>query len=105
MKKGISKLFKGLICTIMLLAIIIIPVQSVLAATSGPPIVVSAAVRTDVATQTGPGQFAFISAKDGNEEVYAASSDDVYVARLTNNAFKEAWPIFSPDFTKITFTS
>lgn len=99
-----TKLFRGLLDTILLLAMIIIPVQSALAATSDLPIVVSAAVRTDVTT-TGPGQFAFISARDGNEEVYAANSDGVYVARLTKNTFQEAWPIFSPDFSKITFTS
>jgi len=105
MKRGMTKIFRGLLGIILLLAMIIIPVQSALAATSGPPIVVSAAVRTGVTTQSGPGQFAFISAKDGNEEVYAASSDAVYIARLTNNTFQEAWPIFSPDFSKITFTS
>ncbi len=59
----------------------------------------------DATTPYGPAKFAFISARDGNEEVYAVTPDNVYLARLTNNTFKKAWPRFAPDFSKITFTA
>jgi dipeptidyl aminopeptidase/acylaminoacyl peptidase len=50
-------------------------------------------------------KFAFISARDGNEEVYGITPDGQYTMRLTNNAAREAWPRFLSDFTKVTFTS
>ena len=50
-------------------------------------------------------KFAFVSARDGNQEVYAITPDGAYSAQLTDNAFEEEWPRFLPDFTQVTFTS
>jgi Tol biopolymer transport system component len=60
---------------------------------------------SDITTPYGLDKFAFISASDGNEEVYAVTPDDVYTARLTTDTYKEAWPKFSTDFSRITYTA
>jgi len=59
----------------------------------------------DSTTPYGLAKFAFISARDGNEEIYAVTPDDLYLARLTNDSYTEAWPRFTSDFSKITYTS
>jgi Tol biopolymer transport system component len=60
---------------------------------------------SDTTTSYGLDKFAFISAFDGNEEVYAVTPDNVYMARLTTDTYKEAWPKFSTDFSQITYTA
>jgi Tol biopolymer transport system component len=56
----------------------------------------------------GLAKAAFISDRDGNDEVYAVTADGMYQSRLTNNTAQEAWPRYWFDnynFSKITFTS
>jgi len=47
----------------------------------------------------------FSSTRDGNFEIYSMNSDGTGAARLTNNPAMDAFPAWSPDNTKIAFTS
>lgn len=48
---------------------------------------------------------AFVSNRDGNNEIYIANSDGTGLKRLTNNTADDTEPCFSPDGTKIVFAS
>jgi Tol biopolymer transport system component len=50
------------------------------------------------------GKIAFVSTRDGNEEIYTMNPDGT-VRRLTNNSARDFEPVFSPDGAFITFTS
>jgi len=58
-----------------------------------------------VATPVPGGRIAFVSYRDGNEEIYVMNSDGSGVTRLTNNLAWDRWPAWSPDGARIAFDS
>jgi Tol biopolymer transport system component len=52
-----------------------------------------------------PGKLAFISSRDGNNEVYLTNADGSNQVNITNHQAAESSPSWSPDGTKITFAS
>lgn len=51
------------------------------------------------------GKIVFASFRNGNSEIYSMNSSGTNQTRLTNNASYEAQPMFSPDGSRIVFTS
>jgi Tol biopolymer transport system component len=51
------------------------------------------------------GKIAFVSARDGNNEIYLMDVDGTSPIRLTNNPANDIAPAWSPDGTKIAFVS
>lgn len=47
----------------------------------------------------------FVSNRDGNDEIYSCNADGSNVTRLTNDPAADGKPVWSPDGTKIAFTS
>lgn len=47
----------------------------------------------------------FVSARDGNNEIYTSNTDGSNITRLTNNPGDDGQPVWSPDGTRIAFTS
>lgn len=54
---------------------------------------------------SSPGQIAFVSNRDGNDEIYMMNNDGSRVRRLTNNPAHDGHPTGSPDGKKIAFVS
>jgi Tol biopolymer transport system component len=50
-------------------------------------------------------QIAFVSSRDGNDEIYLMRTDGSGLQRLTHNDADDWWPVWSPDGTQIAFTS
>ena len=50
-------------------------------------------------------KIAFMSNRDGNEEIYVMSSDGTNQTRLTSSSATDYGPSWSPDGSKIAFTS
>jgi Tol biopolymer transport system component len=53
----------------------------------------------------GSGKIAFVSNRDGNEEIYIMNFDGSEQKRLTQNSNRDIFPQWSPDGTKIAFLS
>ncbi|MDQ3835647.1 MAG: hypothetical protein M3270_01755, partial [Thermoproteota archaeon] len=51
------------------------------------------------------GQIAFVSIKDGNEDVYVMNADGSGQTRLTDDPANDLSPSWSPDGEKIAFSS
>ena len=47
----------------------------------------------------------FVSARDGNNEIYTSNTDGSNITRLTNDPGNDGQPKWSPDGTRIAFTS
>jgi hypothetical protein len=47
----------------------------------------------------------FVSARDGNNEIYTTNADGSNITRLTNDPGNDGQPAWSPDGTRIAFTS
>ena len=47
----------------------------------------------------------FVSARDGNNEIYTCNTDGSNITRLTNDPGNDDDPVWSPDGTRIAFTS
>jgi Tol biopolymer transport system component len=52
-----------------------------------------------------PGKIAFISARDGNPEIYVQNMATLGVTRLTDNPAVDTQPAWSPDGTRLAFAS
>lgn len=50
-------------------------------------------------------KIAFVTARDGNDEIYIVNSDGTGLARLTNHPARDRDPAWSPDGTRIAFVS
>jgi hypothetical protein len=50
-------------------------------------------------------KIAFVSDRDGNQEIYTVNADGSGVTRLTNNPAEDNSPAWSPDGTRIAFVS
>ena len=50
-------------------------------------------------------KIAFVSNRDGNQEIYVMNSDGSGVVRLTNNSAEDGGPVWSPDDSRIAFNS
>ena len=50
-------------------------------------------------------QIAFVSNRDGNDEIYLMTIDGTDQTRITNDASTDDYPCWSPDGTKIAFAS
>jgi Tol biopolymer transport system component len=53
----------------------------------------------------GLGKIAFVSVRDGNEEIYVVNYDGSGLTRLTHNPFPDNEPNWSPDGSKIVYSS
>jgi Tol biopolymer transport system component len=51
------------------------------------------------------GRIAFVSVRDRNAEIYTANPDGTNQTRLTNTPAQELTPAWSPDGTRLAFTS
>ena len=56
-------------------------------------------------TVVTPGPVAFVSERDGNDEIYVMDADGSNPVRLTNNAALDLSPVWSPDGSKVAFVS
>ncbi len=57
------------------------------------------------AAQGDEGRIAFVSERDGNEEIYVMNPDGSGMTRLTNDPANDMTPAWSPDGTRIAFSS
>jgi len=61
--------------------------------------------RPSLMTQSSTSRIAFVSARDGNDEIYVMNSDGTGVTRLTDTSASDVEPAWSPDGSRIAFAS
>jgi len=85
------------------------PTPTPVSPTNTPPPPTSTPVPTPVPPQPLPaspfGRVAFISRKDGNEEIYLANGDGSGITNLTNSPARDRSPSWSPDGGRLAFVS
>jgi len=59
----------------------------------------------DIIIDVGEGRIAFVSDRDGNDEIYAMNADGTNQTRLTSNTDPDEAPSWSPDGSKIAYVS
>ena len=62
-------------------------------------------VKTGSGPALGPDRIAFVSDRDGDEEIYVMNADGSGMVQLTDNASDDRYPAWSPDGGRIVFTS
>ena len=72
---------------------------------SGQAIVPGSIAGDEPFSWTPDGEIAFQSFRDGNSELYTVRPDGSDLIRITNDPAADASPVFSPDGTKIAFTT
>jgi Tol biopolymer transport system component len=72
---------------------------------SSSPVAPSSGSRSFAATDQSTGRIAFVSARDGNDEIYVINADGTGLTRLTDDPGSDFYPAWSPDGSRIAFTS
>ncbi len=67
--------------------------------------VTGGAAQTSQPIPSGADRIVFVSDREGSEQIYIMGADGSNVARLTNAAGSNIFPVFSPDGRKIAFAS
>ena len=75
------------------------------AATAMSAVLALTALSSDAVTPGSNGRIAFASNRAGNNEIYSMAADGTDVRRLTTNPGDDILPAWSPDGTKIAFSS
>ena len=68
-------------------------------------VIQSGGLRLEVMEAQGAGRIAFKSDRDGDSEIYVMDADGSNQVNLTNNSAADSIPSWSPDGSKIAFTS
>lgn len=68
-------------------------------------VLVSFSLAPDVAGPQEVSKIAFVTSRDGNEEIYVVNSDGSGLTKLTQNPDRDFAPAWSPDGSKIAFRS
>jgi Tol biopolymer transport system component len=71
--------------------------------TDSPAVPTSSPITADAASTATNGKIAFVSHRDGNDEIYVMQPDGSGQTRLTNDPLRDEGPAWSPDGTKIAF--
>lgn len=85
---------------------ILLTLAALAAALAAFSVDLAAVERPAIAAFSGKnGQIAFVSNRDGNEEIYVMNADGTSTTRLTTNEVIDEFPAFSPDGTRLAFSS
>ena len=97
---GRARLFVGIGAATVLIALIVGAFALVMYTLSG-----DAAIATMRDIDSTSGRIAFVSERDGDADIYAMNADGSGLAQLTDNDSRDRDPAWSPDGSRIVFTS